>query len=175
MSKTSEVLNLIGQARYSAADALISDLGLSLPEIVEAWLEVGEVKRARRIFDLLPHKGLEHRLLDLEEIERFGFSVYPSEMPISKRWTGPWLASSENLVAWYPGKVEQVYDDPELGVLVARWVDPVSFRVMCKQFSESEWLSWGGVVPTSDPLFIELAVYRETSAPSIFTFLGKTL
>lgn len=66
--------------------------------VATAWLDAGEVGRARRTFDLLPPeivarddvlRVLKWRLEDAEEAERLGDSVHPPGVRMDRRWRRP--------------------------------------------------------------------------------------
>lgn len=66
--------------------------------VVTAWLDAGEVARARQTFDLLPPEVvareevlrlLKWRLEDAEETERLGDSVHPPGVRMDHRWRRP--------------------------------------------------------------------------------------
>lgn len=146
--------------------------------VVQAWLDAGEVRRARDAFDTVPPEladeegsALRHRLEDAEEAERLGVAVYPSDVPLAKRWGGPRLAQPEHdgraLAAWYPGRAALAED--ESGDVVVTWVVPHEERVLACTHTASEWSSFGGQVPRDEPLFVELAVYSGLERWVVFT------
>lgn len=66
--------------------------------VASAWLDAGEVVRARQTFDLLPPEVvaredvlrlLKWRLEDAEEAERLGDSVHPPGVRMDQRWRRP--------------------------------------------------------------------------------------
>lgn len=66
--------------------------------VVTAWLNAGEIARARRAFDLLPPevvlqdevlRNLKWRLEDAEEAEQLGDSVHPPGVRMRLRWQRP--------------------------------------------------------------------------------------
>ncbi len=146
--------------------------------VVQAWLEAGEVRRARDAFDTAPPdvldeqaQRLRQRLEDAEEAERLGFAAYPADVPMAKRWTGPRLAQPEYegraLQGWYPGRVALAEDEPN--EVVVTWVVPREGRVLSKAYSLSEWCAFGGRVPGEAPLFVELAAYVGLERWVVFT------
>jgi len=146
--------------------------------VVQAWLEVGEVRRARDAMDTVPPDLLDEwgdklrqSLEDAEEAERLGIAVYPTDVPMAKRWGGPRLAQPEHdgrpLEAWYPGRVEIAED--ESGDVTVTWANPSDQRVLANTYAASEWSAFGGKVPGDHPLFVELAVYRGLERWVVFT------
>ena len=118
--------------------------------VVRAWLDHGEVDRARQAFAQIPVgaiaripqlRDLEWRLLDAEETENLGTSVYPPGMPIEHRWRQPKVVSEvgpddSKLVAWYPGRVVAA-SATGVELVVATPIDPV--RVLRTTISAAEW------------------------------------
>ena len=146
--------------------------------VIQAWLDVGEVRRARDAFETVPPeiaaedgRALRDLLEDAEEAERLGVAVYPADVPMAKRWEGPRLAQPEHeghlLEAWYPGRVALAED--ESGDVVVTWVVPQDQRVLANTYTAAEWTSFGGRVPGDEPLFVELAVYPGHERWVVFT------
>jgi tetratricopeptide (TPR) repeat protein len=151
--------------------------------VVAAWLETGEVRRARAAFDTLPLPDevpwaepllrLRHQLQDAEEAETLGVAVYPSRIPIGRRWSAPRLAQGSlegaPRTAWFPGRVVSVDHES----VVIAWVVPDSApekrRVVTREMSLEEWERLGGALPVEAPTFIELAEYAGRTSPVIFT------
>ena len=146
--------------------------------IVKAWLEAGEVRRARDAMDTVPLDLLDARadnlrqaIEDAEEAERLGIAVYPSDVPMAKRWVAPRLAQAEHegrsLEAWYPGRVALAEDESDRVIVTC--VVPVEERVLAQTFETKAWRELGGEVPGDQPLFVELAVYPGLERWVVFT------
>jgi len=181
----------VDRARYAQAESAFEEALDNLDDrdprevfrhttrhVIQAWLDVGEVRRARDAFDTVPPEiadedgsALRHLLEDAEEAERLGVAVYPSDVPMAKRWAGPRLAQPEYeghlLEAWYPGRVALAED--ESGDVVVTWVVPQEQRVLANSHTAAEWASFGGRVPGDEPLFVELAVYSGLERWVVFT------
>jgi tetratricopeptide (TPR) repeat protein len=160
-------------------DIIQYDLHLALHVhrwVVGAWLDAGEVARARRVFSLIPetictqHSRLEAlalRLQDSEEAIALGESVYPAGMPPIERWRQPDYVpptSPENLPlrAWYPGRVLS-RDAKGVRVVVATPAsDPSSRAVVESHLTNTEWNAAGGRALDESNPYIILAVYGTT-------------
>lgn len=175
---------LIGQARYQDAEAAwrnavreVTDSGAELvsrPEIalhlhrwvVEAWLRLGDVGRARAVFDEIPLEVrdqltlLEAELADGEEAMVQGESVRPRLMPVRDRWTKQTALPEDELRAWYPGRVQDTTGVYVEILVVTPESNLMERRVFRKRVSREAW-SDACRVPPQQGMFIEVGEYSE--------------
>jgi tetratricopeptide (TPR) repeat protein len=164
---------LVDEARFTDADAAWRSALDSLEEdeyflarhfhrwVVDAWLGMGEVQRARLAFDQISPSvvgnevidALERRLLDAEEAVQLGESVFPPEVPPQDRWLEPPFAvprrlksPGNDLVRWFPGRV---VSGSANGVEIVL-ADPSSRRVVRRTLTPDEWSEHGGECPPED-------------------------
>ncbi|EYF03110.1 hypothetical protein [Chondromyces apiculatus] len=146
--------------------------------VVKAWLGMGEVSRAREVFDDIPEEmvsreewfqKLRHELLDSEEAVRLGESVYPPETPMSERWTHPPAIVSEHdasrrpLRHWFPGRVVAASEDEVNVALAVPHADPDERRIIARALTAGEWRTHAGFCPPEEALgrYFVLAIYEE--------------
>jgi hypothetical protein len=167
---------LISQARYQAAEQEWADalervdpdrvrvhederLALSFHRwVVRAWLENGEVSRARKAFEEIPTamttrdaalRNLAWRLEDAEEAAALGESVYPAGLPVSERWKRPDAVSlvapdGSALLGWFPGRILEADPDQVTMVLAVPEPEPLQRRVIRTSMTAEEWQRYGG-------------------------------
>lgn len=145
--------------------------------IVEAWLDAGEVELAREVFDAVHPatiaredglRALEATLLDAEEAQALGESVYPASTPLDKRWLARRVvpdvcASGAERIAWYPGRV---VDRTAEGVLLVFAIpDPRrdARRARSRELSADEWQRAAGRPIGEAHGFIEIGSYADGS------------
>lgn len=138
----------------------------------EAWLDVGDVKRARAVVDRLSPElrarselaALVQRLHDVEEAEAMGASLRPRGMP-AERWWQPMMlpevdAQDRRRTGWYPGRVDEVTGDTVVLVLGVPDEDPALRRAVRKTLSHDEWRRYGHGGPHRlEGRFVEVGVY----------------
>lgn len=181
---------LIGTARYGAAEeewqraldrldpqrmrggeeTLVANIHVW---VASAWLEAGEVVRARRVFDSIDESLLDSverlrdiawRLEDAEEAMALGTSVYPSGVPPEDRWRKPHFVAGHlgdnELTAWYPMRIAGV-STAEVELELAIPSDaPDDREVFGLQVSRKDWLDMsGGIDPDAQRPFWILARY----------------
>lgn len=140
--------------------------------VATAWLDVGELKRARLVLDSVPSsarrddrwRALEHRLLDAEEALRLGEVVRPNAMPMEDRWVPVELPDyDENdvaLGAWYPARVRSVTHDRVELVIGVPDADPDKRYVVEKVMTHEAWLRAARLSPR-EGMFVELGEYGD--------------
>jgi hypothetical protein len=154
---------LISRAQYDRAEAEYAD-GLARLQsagteaglarafhlwIVRAWLDAGELTRARAVFDDIPETALaeplianlQRRLLDAEEAEALGTSIYPAAHTLGERWKRPGLLPAEvdgkRLTHWYPAYVLEVGD--AVSIAFATPSPEPERRVLRRELSLGAW------------------------------------
>ncbi|QSQ21426.1 hypothetical protein JY651_40605 [Pyxidicoccus parkwayensis] len=188
---------LISQARYRDAEQEWTDalervdpdrvrihederLALSFHRwVVRAWLDSGEVSRARKAFDEIPAevvasdawlRQLAWRLDDAEEAAALGESVYPAGLPVTERWRRPDAVSpvapdGSKLQGWYPGRILEADEDQVTVVLAVPEPEPQKRRVVRTHLSTEEWQQYGGWgLPPEVTGFFILARYQSGEA-----------
>lgn len=117
--------------------------------IVRAWLDAGEITRARTVFDDIPEEALhdsviaslQRRLLDSEEAESLGESVYPAAQRLGDRWKRPALLAEEfdgkPLTHWYPAHVLEVGET--ISLAFATTAREPERRVLRRELSLEDW------------------------------------
>ncbi len=175
----------VGLARYTEAEEAyraarvnLSKSGTLSPRFSElaywvatAWLDRGEVARARLAFDdiALAERDrrtvseLEARLIDAEEVRRLGRSVRPPVLVGAARWRPIQLPSTRRgceLKAWFGGRVAEI-DGEEVRVVLAA---PPGERVHLKRLSREQWGRLTSFAP-EDLLgrFVEIGEYGEAT------------
>lgn len=138
--------------------------------VVRAWLEVGEVKNARRVFDEIPAdivgmdeqlKQLQWRLEDAEEAVQLVESVYPASTPPSDRWHHPQVPPGAELSTWSPGRVVAANRNGVVLVLAAMGPGGPERRVVRAQVSAKEWSKLAWCPPADAAGFVEVHVTRQ--------------
>jgi tetratricopeptide (TPR) repeat protein len=126
--------------------------------VVRAWLENGEVARARAAFDEIPAevaandvelRNLAWRLEDAEEAVALGESVYPAGVPVSERWRRPSAVAERapdgsGLQSWFPGRILEAEEDQLTVVLAVPEPEPMKRRVIRTVMTAEEWQRFGG-------------------------------
>ncbi len=181
------IVHLIERGRFRDAEKAwneaqreVMNLGTERPElalhlhrwVVKAWLDAGEVKRARVVLDDVPSEAwsaerseelrkLEVRLLEAEEALELGATVRPPNLAVRApdRWRPLTPLPKEGRVAWYPGRVEAVDDRVEI-VVVADPEVRKRRRVLRSRISRQVW-DEACKVPPEVGLFIEVGDYGD--------------
>lgn len=138
--------------------------------VVQAWLDAGEVERARRVFDEVPRavverdgtlEGLAWRLRDAEEAVELTDSVYPASTRPEDRWVRPQLPVGSSAETWAPGRV---LDASRKGVVVLLATPGAHGPLRALQkasLSPAQWREVGwGCRPEEACGFFELHVTR---------------
>jgi len=153
------------------------DLALHLHRwVAQAWLDQGEVERARRVldrlldpaFELAQVRDVQERIKDAEEALSLGASVRPPDMPMDERWKPVVLPDKDDqgtpLSRWFAGRVEEV-DQPAQEIrLVFATTDEAQEkrRLLRKTISITEWNQATTLAPSSATgKFIEIGEYGE--------------
>lgn len=151
------------------------ELGLHIHRWVSlAWLDAGDVKRARSVVDRLSPKALAlpelatlvHRIHDAEEATSMGASVRPFSMPAEHRWRPTVLpevdAEDRQRTGWYPGTIEAVTDTTVVLVLGVPDEDPARRRTVRKTLSHEEWRRVSRSSPRGlEGRFVEVGEYGD--------------
>jgi hypothetical protein len=140
--------------------------------VATAWLDAGEVKRARAVLESVPStargdelwRALEHRLLDAEEAVRLGEVVRPNAMPMQDRWAPVALPEADEnnvaLGAWYPARVRGVTEAEVELVVGVPDADPDKRYVVEKVMTREAWLEAAHRGPR-EGMFVELGEYGD--------------
>ncbi len=126
--------------------------------VVRAWLDNGEISRARKAFDEIPDeliakdaglRNLAWRLEDAEEALELGESVYPAGLPVPERWRRPDAVSpvapdGSPLQGWFPGRILEADPEQVTVVLAVPEPEPQKRRVIRTSLSAEEWQQYGG-------------------------------
>jgi hypothetical protein len=144
--------------------------------VVKAWLERGEVERARRAFDAIPPGlvgdtprlwELGQQLQDAEEVRLLGESVYPASVPMEMRWTRPRFLEPLNqngkrLREWFPGRVVHSSSKHVRVVVATPELEPAARRVVVRELSTKQWREYTcqESLPGADT-FIEVGTYED--------------
>lgn len=141
--------------------------------VVKAWVEAGELLRARRAYDQLPlglepgpsWREVEHRLLDAEEAMMLGVAVYPSEVPIPARWVRPRVAPPRRrgraLSHWFPGRVVAASPEEVTLAMATPEADPAERRVISRVVDAAHWSTicdWATAAEAEG--YVEVAQYE---------------
>ncbi len=135
--------------------------------VIREWLDAGEVRRARAVFNLIPEKVVEAeddlallrwRLLDAEEALELVESVYPASTVPAARWKRPQVSTGESLVSWAPGRVVSADKNGVTIVMAALGPAGPERRVVRARVTAAEWrrIAWGQ--PSHASGFVELHV-----------------
>jgi tetratricopeptide (TPR) repeat protein len=141
--------------------------------VVEAWLGMGEVERAREVLALVPNevvqtsdvlRALAVRVVDAVEATELGESVYPASLPLEDRWIQPAFIPDEEdgrpLVVWRPGRVRQVRAEGIELVYAESHATSDSRELHGLEFSRAEWHEYArGKQPQVDA-FVIFAEYE---------------
>lgn len=153
---------LVLEARFREV-ALIDPHTLSDEEnskITEAFLEFGEVARARVFFDAIQNvnPAIRHRLEDAEEAMKLGESVYPSHTPMSDRWVTPaCVDAARTLESWRPGRILHV----DSTHVEAVFVDPKTQILGYSHFEMNQWRAFAPFIVPRVDLFLFVLVYDD--------------
>lgn len=181
---------LIGQVRYRDAEAACEEALATIDpsgarvdpwlvhhfyrHVVNAWLDAGELRRARRAFDTIPgalrsdpscHE-IERRLVDMEEAFVLGGAMRPYGLLGEARWEPrqlPAAVEGRALARWYAGRIVKVGADG-VQIRAATTKDDLrSRRLLAATISASEWRVWGGPLlgPQLEGRFVEIREYGE--------------
>jgi tetratricopeptide (TPR) repeat protein len=181
------IVHLIEQGRFrdaerawSEAQREVMNLGTERPElalhlhrwVMKAWLDAGEIKRARAVLEDVPSEAwsaersdelrkLEVRLIEAEEALELGATVRPPNLPMKalERWRPLTPLPEKGRYAWYPGRVEGVGQGVEV-VLVANPEDAERRRALRSTLSRRVWDD-ACKVPPEAGLFIEVGDYGD--------------
>ena len=142
--------------------------------VIEGWLAVGEVDRAREVLDLIPEDVVSRddalrmvaaRVADAVEAVEIGESVNPSSLPPQSRWKlPPFVPVSENgkpLTAWSPGRVRRVDEHGVELVFVENPDQPEARELRGLELGTDEWLRCSGGRAAINDLFVIIASYAE--------------
>lgn len=140
--------------------------------IIAEWLEQGEVGRARAVFDDIPEEARgdyrvareAERLLDAEEVEALGVSIYPAGQRIHKRWRLPHgvlpaAVAGTALSQWYPAYVAEV--GPETITFFLATEPMPERRVIRRDVTHAEWRAWAGDFEATPSSWIYVGRYGE--------------
>lgn len=132
------IVDRIHHARFRAAEAewnviRSGDDARDLTEadyraVIEAWMDTGEVRRARVVFNSCPFvteetRLLEWEILDAEESLFLRESVYPAGFTMHERWVLPsFIPNHDRIGRWAPGRIVNA-SDPTRPTIV--WARPV--------------------------------------------------
>jgi tetratricopeptide (TPR) repeat protein len=144
--------------------------------VVQAWLDRGEVERARRVFNAIPlhviseHRKLQelrHRLEDAEEVRQLGESVYPAGTPMEARWRESLYLERVNphgapLREWFPGRVVHASSRGVRVVVATPDARPEARQVVVRELTRDQWrrATGGTALPRADS-FIEVGTYED--------------
>jgi len=150
--------------------------------VVTAWLEAGEVGRARQTFDLLPPEVVarEHEhvlrmlkwpLEDAEEAERLGDSVHPPGVPMDRRWRRPERVAEEGpdgarLVEALPARV--VTATEEAVTLVVGVTVEGRHELVRTEITADEWRAANAWCPAERARGYLYLAYYEGGAQRVF-------
>ena len=149
-------------------EQVIHHVGL---HVVRAWLEAGDVVRARHVFDSLPYefeqdprvKEAEQRLLDAEEAQLLGVAVYPPDVPVAERWQRPRVAPQRHhgaaLQRWYPACIVSTGEEVVLA-LVTPHAEARQRRSFTRRLTMQEWRRMADWEP-EDRSYLEIAEYGD--------------
>jgi hypothetical protein len=108
---------------------------------------------------------LQNRILDAAEADAIGETVYPSDVPMARRWVAPrflpQMIASATLKQWYPGRIAAVSDDKVRVVYAQRLPDAV-YQVQVCDLSMQEWreeLGLGDIDRAEG--YLELGLYSD--------------
>ena len=181
-------VDAIRTGKFKTADEFELVLLAQIPHVasrgVVEWLEVGEVKRARRLFDAsyLRDADVKEKLEQLEEIERFGVAIYPDDIPMSERWGEPYVAPPTyegHPINYHTPASARLAEDGSRRVVVTAVMPPrpTTGVAIWRTYSQDEWRSLGHAVPSEDgTVYGEYANYvtgEDTTTPIIFFERGS--
>jgi tetratricopeptide (TPR) repeat protein len=141
--------------------------------VATAWLEAGEVARARAALDLVPDevvardddlRALLWRLADAEEAAALGDSVHPPGAPMALRWRRPTHLAKlgpgkRRLISWFPARVVDA-TEAEV-VLVVGVVTDEQRELRRTVLTAAEWEAGGGWCPSEEASgYLYLARYE---------------
>ena len=121
--------------------------------VIEAWMDAGEVHRARTVYDSCPYTSteihlLEWEILDAEESIALGESIYPSGLPMKERWVIPsFIPNREQVGRWLAGRILNADDPSRPTVIWTPGKDLKSARVLLYDFKDGEFEAEIEVVP----------------------------
>jgi hypothetical protein len=149
--------------------------------ITRSALDVGDLELSRKVLGTLTPQdfkayprlvGLREELAQYEEIERLGEPIYPSSVPIVKRWKEPLLLPSPikveahrgkpsrlreaRLLDWYPGRVESI-EDGKVTLVLAEPNNRVLFTV---EVDEQHFVGMASGEPPQIGRFLEYGGYE---------------
>lgn len=143
--------------------------------VIRAWLDAGEVERARQVFDAIHEDAVRRierldelawRLADAQEAVVLGTAVYPSGVHPSARWRRPSVVQTRvegaDLTAWYPLRIVDVDDDAISIEFATPEADPDAREVYGRELTRAQWREMsGGIDPDPQRKFWYLARYGE--------------
>lgn len=144
--------------------------------VVQAWLNSGEVERARKVFDDIPPdvvalspklQRLRQHLGDAEEVRQLGEPVYPADTPVELRWKQPLYldpvdARGQPLQAWFPGRVVRAVAHGIRVVVATPEPSPESRQLVVKDLARDEWRKATGTASLPRVgTFIEVGTYQD--------------
>lgn len=140
--------------------------------VTTAWLDAGEIARARAVLDVVPSeildsdddlRALQWRLADAEEAELLGDSVHPPGVPMAQRWQQPARVAQrgpgkQRLVSCLPARVVEAHEDEAVLVVGVTTGDQRELRRVT--LTPSEWEEGGGWCPLEEAAgYLYLARY----------------
>lgn len=128
--------------------------------LVKAWLDSAEIRRARSVFNTVKDKSkinglaeVEQELLDMEEAEALGCSVYAANVSMAERWVQPRLKVCEKPQVWFPGRITFVNNESVVFVVVTTEANLEDRRVFIKEVTLDEWQRIADWEPKEDKFF----------------------
>lgn len=158
----------LAKLRTSGAEATLAPIYHRW--IIAEWLEQGEVARARSVAEDVPEDAWRdprlarelERLLDAEEAEALGVSIYPAGHRVSRRWKRPGVlpnhVASNPLSSWYPAYVSEATSESVTIFLATTTADR---RVIRRELSRADWSAAAGDLEPVRGIWIYVARYGE--------------
>ncbi|AUX45128.1 uncharacterized protein SOCE26_066090 [Sorangium cellulosum] len=148
--------------------------------LVAAWLDAGELARARRVFELLPPevvaqhellRQLKWRLEDAEEADRLGDSVHPPGVRIDLRWQTPAHIGMSGpdgtrLVALLPARVVEA--SAQAVTLVVGVTNEGGHELVRTEMSAAEWQAAHAWCPAEEARGYLYLAYYESGAQCVY-------
>lgn len=188
-----QVTTLIFQAKYVAADQAWKDLVASLGtpseehllvfhDVAMAWLELGELRRAREalkqggpLYDHPALAELKEEISQFEEAQYLGYGLRPHWLKGDERWKPQLLpainAAGHARARWYAGRIESVEANGSVELIFATTDVPLDrCRVLRKRLSARAWREHSGWY-AQVARFVEVGEYLDGTIIRMFPLL----